>query len=64
MIALDLDNAVAYRLLVYDNKLRTETVEASAKMTAREVAKMWTGESDASGDYSQLSSDSGSAQVF
>ena len=40
-IAQDLDNAVSYRLLVFDNETRAEQMKVSAKLIASEVGKMF-----------------------
>lgn len=40
----DLDNAVAYRLLEFDNESRIEQIKASAKLIAYEVSKMFGGD--------------------
>lgn len=42
-IAQDLDNAVSYRLLVFDNEMRADQIKASAKLIAIEVGKMFGG---------------------
>lgn len=36
-LAQDLDNAVSYRLLVFDNESRADEIKATAKMIAIEV---------------------------
>jgi len=45
-LAQDLDNAVSYRLLVFDNESRADEIKASAMAIAIEVGKMF---SDGSG---------------
>ena len=50
-IAQDIDNAVAYRLLEFDNESRLEQMKASAKLIAYEVSKMFGGDDDGGSPY-------------
>lgn len=43
MLAEDFDNAVAYRLLEFDNESRIEQMKTSAKLIAYEVTRAFNG---------------------